>query len=427
MVTAAAPARQAVAWERWALLAIFLLALLLRVQAVVGGGPLPGPGDAQEYDQIARDWLATGRYTTPGHGVPGAHLAIRTPGYPAFLAGLYWLAGRAGWDRFALLRPTQLLLDLASLLLLYRLGRRLFGRRVALLAAGCFALYPPFLQSLSVAMTETVSVLLVLATASLLVAGMEGGRARSFILAGACAGLATLVRPLTQLVGLPVLVLAAWAAGGKRARGWLCGAAFALALALTISPWLVRNRVVFGRPAPLATFGGMNFFTGNYLPFHGFFRAETYGLIDSMLAGRKLDEVQVDAVLQQAGWSNIARYLRHQPLAYAELLWGKFRTFWEYYYHPTGRPVPWPLFGLGEALHRALLLLALPGALLAGLSWRRTWPVLLLPAYLCLLQVAVIAEEGRYNIIAMPLLMLLAAHALTYLLPRTTPRPLPPS
>ena len=400
---------------RWFLAAILVVALALRLLALVGAEPLPGRGDAQEYDQIARHWLASGRYTTPGHGVPGAHLAIRTPGYPALLAGLYWTSQRLGLGRFGLLRPVQLLVDLASLLLVYALGRRLFGRRVGLGAAACYAFYPPLLQSFTVAMTETVSVLLVLITAHLLLAGVEQGRGRHFAAAGVVAGLAILVRPLTQLLGWPVLALAGLAAGWRRARGWLWGAAFLLALALTLCPWLVRNRLVFGRPAPLSTYGGINFFTGNYLPYRGYFRNTTYHLLDRVLAGRHLDEVATDAAIRRAAWRNIAGYLRHQPLAYAGLVWQKFRVFWDCYFYPVDSSLIRPLGRPGNLLHRALLLLALPGLLLAGRRWRRTWPVLLLPAYLCLVQVAIIAEEGRYNIIAMPFVMVLACCGALYL------------
>jgi len=410
--------------RRWLAL-IFLLALALRLVFWIGERPLPGQGDAIEYDRIARNWLATGVYRTESHGVPGARYAIRTPGYPALLAATYWASGRLGMGRFGLLRPLQLAMDLGSLGLLFLLGRRLFGRRAALLAAACYALYPPYWNSQAVAMTETVSVLLMLAVAWLLVLGVEQGRGRWFAGAGLAAGLATLVRPLTQLLGGPVLALAGLAGGWRRGRGWLWGILFALMLALTLAPWLVRNRIVFGKPAPLATFGGMNFFTGNYLPYHGYFRKSTYRLVDEMMAGRRMDEVEVDAMLQRATWRNIAGYLRHQPLAYAGLLWQKFRVFWDYYYHPWGGR--WLPFGyLGDWLHRALLLLAIPGAMLALRRWRQTWPVLLLPAYLCLFQVATIAEEGRYNLIAMPYVMLLAAVGVLYLAGKEASSPLPP-
>lgn len=395
---------------------IVALALLARLLALYHAEPLPGRADAIEYDTITRDWLASGRYVTMSHGVPGANLAIRTPGYPAFLAGLYWAGERLGLGRFGLVRPAQLALDLLGLLLVGALGRHLFGRRVALAAMACYALYPPLWQSLLVTMTETVSVVLALAIGYLLTAGVQTGRARHFVGAGIVTGLSTLVRPITQLFGWPVLVAAAFAYGWRRPRGWVWGAAFALSLSLTITPWLVRNRLVFHRPAPLSTFGGINFFTGNYLPFHGYFREETYHLLRTqVLAGRQLDEVDTDAAIKAAAMRNIKTYLRTRPLAYAQLKWQEFRVFWEYYYHPAGSPLVSWLGRAGHYLHRALLLLALPGLLLALRRWRQAWPVLLLPAYLCLAQVAIIAEEGRYNIIAMPFVMLLAMYGAAYL------------
>jgi len=64
-----------------------------------------------------------------------------------------------------------------------------------------------------------------------------------------------------------------------------------------------------------------------------------------------------------------------------------------------------------------LLLLGLIGLLAASLSGRRYAPVLAAIAFTCLVHVATIAEEGRYSLLVMPYVMILAMAGLEWLVP----------
>jgi 4-amino-4-deoxy-L-arabinose transferase-like glycosyltransferase len=380
---------------------------------------VPSPasgGDAVEYDIIATTLLERGEFRTPAHGVPHGEYAVRAPGYPAFLAAIYWAGQRWFGPKFALLRPVQLALDLGSLLIVFALARRLLGPRRALVAAGLYAAYPGFWWAAAVAYTETVSILLWAAALLALTLGFERRRARAFVAAGLLLGAAALVRPTGQAFALFLLGALIWTYGVRDQRWLWHFLAFVVAFAVVIAPWSLRNYRVFHRPVGLSSFGGLNFWAGNYLPFHGRYREASYPIVNHITAGTS-DEFQADRALWRAGWRNIGSYLVHRPGGYAVLLWQKFRTFWSPY---CGRGViaGYREWGLrGWHLHGALLLLGLVGLLLAALSGRRYAPLFAALAFVSLVHVATIAEEGRYNLVVMPYVMILAAGGLGWLLP----------
>jgi hypothetical protein len=111
--------------------------------------------DSRVYADLATNWLEHGVYgqTESGQIVPSD---TRLPGYPAFLAAIFWVAG-AGKFRAVLM--AQILFDLGTCLLVADLARRsVAGRRAGrvafLLAALC-----PFLANYAAAvLTETLEI-----------------------------------------------------------------------------------------------------------------------------------------------------------------------------------------------------------------------------------------------------------------------------
>ncbi len=110
--------------------------------------------DSRIYADLATNWLQHGVYgqTQLAQVVPSD---TRLPGYPAFLAGIFWVFGVGNFKAVLL---TQILLDLATCLIVGDLARRVVSNRAArsafVLAALC-----PFLANYAVAvLTETVEV-----------------------------------------------------------------------------------------------------------------------------------------------------------------------------------------------------------------------------------------------------------------------------
>lgn len=111
--------------------------------------------DSRVYIDLASNWLQHGIYgqTDSGQIVPSD---TRLPGYPAFLAAIFWVFG-VGNVRAVLV--AQILFDLGSCLLIADLARRVIAGRWAGRVAFLLAALCPFLANYAAAvLTETLEV-----------------------------------------------------------------------------------------------------------------------------------------------------------------------------------------------------------------------------------------------------------------------------
>ncbi len=224
--------------------------LALRVYLVLKF-PVTDTGDGPFYIELAWNWLKNGVYGFAVHGQLTA-VDMRVPGYPAFLAAVFAVAGQS--PRAVML--AQVVVDLATCFVIALIAARLAPensrRRVALAGFWLAALCPFTANYTAVVLTETLVIFLTaLAILVLLqtdVGGVHVARAGAFLanpwlLAGIVVGFGTLVRPETPLVlfaaGL-VLVAKWW-----RPADWMklvrVGLLMGLGLLLPLVPWAARN------------------------------------------------------------------------------------------------------------------------------------------------------------------------------------------
>ena len=224
--------------------------LALRVYLVLKF-PVTDTGDAPFYIELAWNWLKNGVYGFAVHGQL-TPVDMRVPGYPAFLAAIFAVAGQS--PRAAML--AQVVVDLATCFVIALIAARLAPetsrRRVALAGLWLAALCPFTANYTAVVLTETLVIFLTaLAILVLLqtdVGGAQVARVGSFfanpwLLAGIVVGFGTLVRPETPLVlfaaGL-VLVAKWW-----RPTDWMklvrAGLLMGLGLLMPLVPWAARN------------------------------------------------------------------------------------------------------------------------------------------------------------------------------------------
>src|SRR5271170_1514249 len=117
--------------------------------------PVTDSGDAPFYIELAWNWLKNGVYgaIVEGQLMP---LDTRVPGYPAFLAAIFRVAGQS--SRAVML--TQAIVDLATCfvvaLIAARLAPEISRRRVALAALWLAALCPFTANYTAVVLTETL-------------------------------------------------------------------------------------------------------------------------------------------------------------------------------------------------------------------------------------------------------------------------------
>ncbi len=233
-------------------------------------------GDSPIYLELAHNLLNAHTYGLIHDGgmVP---TDARPPGYPLFIAAVEWLAGPSP----AALFLAQAILDVAGCFLIAALAARLAPQasreRVWLAALWLAALCPFVANYAAVPLTEVLAVFLSALTLLLLVRAwqkeeLDGTQCdrMGWFLAGAAAGIATLVRAES-----PLLLAAAGAAIAvfcARRREWLrivrTGVWLAAGLLLPLLPWGIRNVSTLGRLQLLSTrYAEMS---GDYVP-RGFY------------------------------------------------------------------------------------------------------------------------------------------------------------
>jgi 4-amino-4-deoxy-L-arabinose transferase-like glycosyltransferase len=232
---------------------ILLLALLLRVGYMVATPGYELVHDATDYDRAARTVAA-------GDGWPLSHgraTTFRPPAYPLLLAGVYKVAGVEHGTKHERVVPARILGILIGTLIVAMIGviaRQLWGRRVMLLAMAGAAVYIPLILVGGAVMSEPLFALLLLgALAAAIQHRRSTHRWRWVVTAGVLAGLTCLTRANALVLLLP-LGLAVWTVRPRWSVRALAAPALLVVLALlTISPWTIRNAVVFDRFIPVST------------------------------------------------------------------------------------------------------------------------------------------------------------------------------
>ena len=189
----------------------------------------------------AKGWDDQGESIMMGHGLAGPWSARRP--FLAFVIGsLYTWTGPMPDVVVAL----NVLLGAWTAALVCRIGQRVFGPAVGVVAGLAFACDPISLEYCSYLLTETLGTFLFVFSVRQIVAGLQENRASSCWGAGVLFALSNLTRTLT-LPAAPVFALAALIAGRKKGgwkRGLVLAVAFGLGLGLPLGSWIVRQKIV---------------------------------------------------------------------------------------------------------------------------------------------------------------------------------------
>lgn len=190
-----------------------------------------------------------------------------TPGQPAFLAFCQSVFGRYALAAASALQHAMVVLT--SLITAWMCGRVSGNRWVALagLAVSAFCLARPFYAN--AVLTETLFTFLITAHLALAIRYQRHPTPKTAIAIGVSVGLAILVRPIAQLLWLPVFLVTfpRWSAeGGVRWRSVIRHSAIAASVMLLIvAPWFARNWRFFGEPF-LTKFTGRNLWIVTFQP-----------------------------------------------------------------------------------------------------------------------------------------------------------------
>lgn len=360
---------------------------------------------------------AMGSSLARGEGLSafGTLLHRRSPLYPFMIAGIYKSFG----EHAILVQLAQALLFAGTSVIAFDIGRRVYNVRTGLLAGALCAVHPALLRYVADFHLETLFTFLLTASVLLGVRFYErpsAGRASAF---GFLCALTALTKAVAVL--FPPLFLLCWWISLKRSRSTTPTRSLVLpvavmlgTMALTISPWTVRNYVVTGHFVPIST-GFSDAFLRGYVfskPEYATLRQLPYtdGENESNAMFRAIcaaegavweqDDYQTDKILNRAAKARLLA----DPGAFVRKTFVGLFTFW------------YEMTNLKTSLAAGAM--ALVAWMFAGVGlWRsRTerqpvW-LLLLPILYFNLFLAPLLALGRYSVPIVPCLVVLAAFGL---------------
>jgi 4-amino-4-deoxy-L-arabinose transferase-like glycosyltransferase len=204
-----------------------------------------------------------------GHGFGSPFLsnqpsAIMPPVYPLIVAALFAVFGiHTAASILAALALNCLLSSLACIPV-FLMARRSFGPRVALWAGWGWVFSPYGIYFSAEWAWSTQLLLLCLCWMLYLAQDLEQSpRLALWAGFGLLAGFAGLTEPSILLLVPFLLALAAWRLARAHKRWLLPGVVASLSLAAAISPWMIRNALVFHRFIPMRDSMGLEMWLGN--------------------------------------------------------------------------------------------------------------------------------------------------------------------
>lgn len=222
---------------------LLLLATLIRVAALADKGILydqSGFEDAVRYLDSARVLASTGTISFAGV----ARSAYQMPGYAAFLSLFFWIPA-SEFVRVFLIKVALLAVSVASIYVLYLIGRRVGGNRVGILSATFLAFSMAHIYTGTLTLSENPFMLGLLAMTLLVIrlADSPGWKLFAYAMLAFCATLYI----KQAAVGFLLPALAYLLIRDYPRALLLKQAAVGLAIGLLVlSPWWVRNYHVFG-------------------------------------------------------------------------------------------------------------------------------------------------------------------------------------
>ncbi len=329
--------------ERLLILSLALATFALRLGAVAvvtGLHETPKPGsDESEYDAYAWNLIQGKGYVGPSPDVrDGAgHLlehptAYRPPVAPFFFAAVYAVAGH----NYVAAHVANSLVASLTVLLIFLIARRVFGREAAWLAAVAYALYPLAVYYNLTLQSESLAAFLVCLFVWLCLPFKSDRGYLWAAGAGVALGLLLLCKPGFIFL---ILLLPVWAWGVCRwdRSLWLRATLLPTCAALVILPWAARNYHEFGKVIPFGTGGGSLLLQANNRIVVADPKYRGYAVWDTSLpeyapALRAAnDEVERDAIAKRFA----IEWLRENPDKWFYLARGKFWRLWTPQYFGT--------------------------------------------------------------------------------------------
>jgi 4-amino-4-deoxy-L-arabinose transferase-like glycosyltransferase len=248
---------------------IVLVALVLRLAVIPFNSFLfENLMDASHVHTWEQGNMARALVAGQGFGSPfDSHMqpsAVMPPIYPLIVAGFFLLFGVHTSQSIFAIHAFDCLINSLACIPIFLLARRSFGERVAWWAAWAWAFSPYGIYFSAAWAWSTHLLMLCLCWLLYLAQDLEcSPRLKLWAGFGLLAGFAGLTEPSILTVVPFVMMLAAWRLA-RAGQSWLLpGTVASLVIAAVLSPWLIRDAVVFHRFIPMRDSMGLELWMGN--------------------------------------------------------------------------------------------------------------------------------------------------------------------
>jgi 4-amino-4-deoxy-L-arabinose transferase-like glycosyltransferase len=295
--------------------------------------------------------LASGKGFSSPFGIDSGPTAWVAPIYPYFVSLVFRVFGIYSPMSRAVVLSLQCLIAAGIPIAIYGLGKRTLSERIGLWAAWIWVFNPFFFRWPTSWMWDfTASALLLTVLLTLTLDLADDGSTNCWLQLGALWGLVALLNP-ALLSLLPFTMAYAAVANHRGNRPWRRGVVLAGALFLAIiSPWLIRNTIVFHQPVFLRSNYWFEFHLGNYHCSNGMgFGGKHPGGNPSELA--KYAKLGEQSYIQDAK-KNALQFLHEYPGEFLSLTLHRIVWFWDgtpLLYEPNTWWAPWEFWPLSCA------------------------------------------------------------------------------
>ncbi|GIP63607.1 hypothetical protein J32TS6_21620 [Virgibacillus pantothenticus] len=220
-----------------------------------------GSRDAYLYTQMANQIIEDGIY---GYNTDKESNAFVTPGHPMILVLLFQLANLFNIEQMTMVKIFNMLLNIATIALIYLIGTKIFKNKwIGLVASGFYATYFTPLHYFRTALTEIPGIFFFCLAIYLFLLALESNKKliHFFFAVVFCYGV--MIRPvIAPLVLIAFVVL--FIKYRQHLKMWLLiTSIWAIGAAIVIAPWVIRNFIMFNEFILLSTHSGNSWFAGS--------------------------------------------------------------------------------------------------------------------------------------------------------------------
>jgi hypothetical protein len=210
------------------------------------------------YSPVAQNIL-TGKGLVDASAKPAT---LYPPGFPVWLAGIFYIADSAGLERMTVILFANLLLMSLACVLVFWTAERLFNIPIALLSAGLWITYPFNLWLVKQPNSEVPFIPLMYAAIYCTVVVVQRKSVRFAAASGVLFAMAALVRPIALLLPFVAAVAILLKGGIYRKKRVICVAVLVGIYCLALLPWEGKVYSVTSQVVPLSTNGPASILDG---------------------------------------------------------------------------------------------------------------------------------------------------------------------